>query len=232
MLTLLLLIILSADVEKTLSQNQPQLQSAGRVQPSAGEGAGGAGGGAVVSSASSAALTNSLPSFLADFSGFRFGFGSRNLRVLVADSDQQHRRALYRLIGSRLGHMVTEAVDGMDAIRKIEKSAQDQTDFDAVFVAHSLPVTGGPAVIRAILATGFGKPIIGMLNRGEKEARALLTSGATMVIEKPFDSQEISSIIAGDVFQAPAKSFCLTLQTYKPENDFRTLFLTSIFSFP
>ena len=54
------------------------------------------------------------------------------------DDIASNRKVLNRLL-TRRGHIVVEAQDGLDAIRKFEQASEKGTPFDAIFMDFVMP---------------------------------------------------------------------------------------------
>ena len=104
--------------------------------------------------------------------------------ILVAEDNSAVRLA-YRLLLKSVGHVVTEAVDGTDAVRKLEAGR-----FDLVVTDHWMPGVDGFGVIAAakrlhpetpVLALTGGAVAIG----GQDPAERARAAGADVAMEKP-----------------------------------------------
>lgn len=107
------------------------------------------------------------------------------------------RHILETILG-RAGYQVTLAVDGLDALERVESEP-----FDLVITDLALPKASGLQVIKRVRKKGCC-PVIGMsahwqTSRLLEEAEAL---GCEAVLAKPFDQAQLKSLIERHVRKA------------------------------
>lgn len=111
-------------------------------------------------------------------------------RVLVVDDEHLMRR-MVRSILVKEGYSVTQAVDGDDALAKLEKSR-----FDIVITDINMPGSDGFQLLSAIRQANPEIGVIVMTGFGDSttpdRARQL---GADEYITKPFNAREIEVIV-------------------------------------
>lgn len=108
------------------------------------------------------------------------------MRILITDDDRSIRRALRDVIELE-GHQVEEAEDGLDALKKIEKTA-----FDVLFCDLKMPQMDGLALMQELQDKGNELQIIVMSGYGTIEtAVKALKLGAYDFIEKPLNLNRI-----------------------------------------
>ncbi|MEI8193671.1 MAG: sigma-54-dependent Fis family transcriptional regulator [Flavobacteriia bacterium] len=108
------------------------------------------------------------------------------MRILITDDDRSIRRALRDVIELE-GHQVEEAEDGLDALKKIEKTA-----FDVLFCDLKMPQMDGLALMQELQDKGNEVQIIVMSGHGTIEtAVKALKLGAYDFIEKPLNLNRI-----------------------------------------
>jgi len=108
------------------------------------------------------------------------------MRILITDDDRSIRRALRDVIELE-GHQVEEAEDGLDALKKIEKTA-----FDVLFCDLKMPKMDGLALMQELQDKGNEVQIIVMSGHGTIEtAVKALKLGAYDFIEKPLNLNRI-----------------------------------------
>ena len=108
------------------------------------------------------------------------------MRILITDDDRSIRRALRDVIELE-GHQVEEAEDGLDALKKIEKTA-----FDVLFCDLKMPQMDGLALMQELQNKGNEVQIIVMSGHGTIEtAVKALKLGAYDFIEKPLNLNRI-----------------------------------------
>src|SRR5689334_22290835 len=117
-------------------------------------------------------------------------------RVLVVD-DEPAIRALVAKIVERAGLTVDTAVDGADAIRKLDTNA-----YSVVVLDLMMPNVDGYALIEYLKTRGGPKPAIIVVSAGESAAlRQLDGSVVHSIVRKPFDID-----VLGDLITAAARA--------------------------
>ena len=119
------------------------------------------------------------------------------LRVLVVDDNDDIRTVLVQML-ERLGHGVTTAVDGLEAVERLAAE-----DFDLLLLDLSMPRMSGEDVLRWLqdrpeLAEGMRVVVVSAL-AGQRQDR-LEELGAHAVLPKPFRARQLRQLIAS---QAP-----------------------------
>jgi len=107
-------------------------------------------------------------------------------RCLVVD-DSRTLRAVLRRILEPLGFAVSEAEDGLDALRHCRREMPE-----VVFVDWNMPNMDGLAFVRALRSeTGGGRPVVIFCTSVDEIARIeeALAEGADEYIMKPFDRE-------------------------------------------
>ncbi|MBA3444627.1 MAG: response regulator [Gemmatimonadales bacterium] len=114
-------------------------------------------------------------------------------RILVVDDDPGIRRALHILL-SREGYRVTQARDGMEALRLWRDSGGD-----LVITDLHMPEKDGIEMIVELLSHTPGIRIIAMSGGGQTRRLDLLSNasmlGAVHTIEKPFTLNEMMTTV-------------------------------------
>lgn len=107
------------------------------------------------------------------------------LRILVIDDEPAMVGALAALVGS-VGHRVTSAYDGHEAVRRF-----DAEQPDLVIVDLAMPGLDGLAVCSALRQRG-STPIIVLSGEGQETAKVeALDAGADDYVTKPFGKDEL-----------------------------------------
>ncbi len=116
-------------------------------------------------------------------------------RIMIVDDDPGIRRALHILL-SRAGYRVTQARDGMEALRLWRDSGGD-----LVITDLHMPEKNGIEMIIELLAHTPGLRIIAMSGGGQTRRLDLLGDavllGAVKTIEKPFTLAEMMDVVRG-----------------------------------
>lgn len=114
-------------------------------------------------------------------------------RILVVDDDPGIRRVLHILL-SRAGYRVTQARDGLEALRLW----RDQTS-DLVITDLHMPEKNGIETILELLTHSPGTRIIAMSGGGQTKRLDLLANatmlGAVLTIEKPFTLNDMMDLV-------------------------------------
>jgi CheY-like chemotaxis protein len=110
---------------------------------------------------------------------------SAQYKILVVDDEELVRNLIVTLL-SRSGHSSVTAVDGLDALERIESSK-----IDAVITDIKMPNMDGVALTVEILKRYPGLPILVMTAFDEEyTAGAAIAAGAREYIKKPFSPDE------------------------------------------
>ena len=114
-------------------------------------------------------------------------------RILVVDDDPGIRRVLHILL-SRAGYRVTQARDGLEALRLWRDQGSD-----LVITDLHMPEKNGIETILELLTQSPGTRIIAMSGGGQTKRLDLLGNttllGAVLTIEKPFTLSEMMSLV-------------------------------------
>lgn len=114
-------------------------------------------------------------------------------RILVVDDSATMRMLLSMTIRKALhGISVTEAVNGLDAVRKLTAG-----DFDMVLTDMNMPEMDGIRLIREIRGSGrLDIPIVIITTKGEETDRDFgISLGADGYITKPVDAYALKKEI-------------------------------------
>jgi CheY-like chemotaxis protein len=118
--------------------------------------------------------------------------GSRTLRILVAD-DQENTRALLCRIANSLGYSCDVCGDGRDCLTKFM-----QQPYDVVFLDLVMPGIDGEPVLRWLKSRYPRTHVVIMSVQDDEGAiRTMLARGATAYLVKPFTAQEVQSVMRG-----------------------------------
>lgn len=119
----------------------------------------------------------------------------RRLRILVADDSAASRR-LATVLLQGAGHQVTEAVNGLEALKIFTAGY-----FDLVLMDIEMPELSGIAATKAIRATepeGRCTPIYALTaHAGKTDEQACLKAGMTGYLTKPLNVEALLQIAAG-----------------------------------
>lgn len=109
--------------------------------------------------------------------------------MLVVD-DEAKVRAYLRRVLTKLGHEVSEAPDGAEALRLLDASA-----FDLVITDAYMAEMDGMELLARIQQRGLRVPVVMMSGGGYMKRGDVLTmgasSGAVATLEKPFTPEQL-----------------------------------------
>lgn len=117
---------------------------------------------------------------------------NRSYKLLVIDDSQEILTAIDKYLKQKK-YEVTTAADGLEGL-KLLKSAEG--GFDLVITDLVMPNVSGVGVI-AILKKEFpGIPVVAITGYGEQPEALALEANADLVLEKPFDLDDLEQAIA------------------------------------
>jgi len=132
-------------------------------------------------------------------------------KILVADDEQNLRRVLVTLL-RREGHDVLQATNGQEAIERL-------AEVDVVITDLRMPIADGMDVLRTAAKTQPHVPVIMITAYGSVgQAVEAIKAGAFDYIEKPFEQEQIRSIVDKAIAQAAANRTA-PRQTLYPAGD-------------
>jgi two-component system, OmpR family, KDP operon response regulator KdpE len=127
-----------------------------------------------------------------------------SLRILVIDDEPAMIGAVAALVGS-VGHRVSAAYDGHEALRRYDAEAPDLVILDL-----AMPGLDGVAVCREIRSRGT-TPIIILSGEGEEAAKVeALDAGADDYVTKPFGKDELLARIRAVTRRRPSAATITT----------------------
>ena len=111
-------------------------------------------------------------------------------RVLIVDDEPEVRQSVRRTV-EHMGHHVTEAADGVDAIQALDGAA-----FDLVVSDLRMPRADGFAVLRKAQEPSVRTPVV-ILTASTKVSDCVdaIRSGAFNFLVKPFHAEELKSVL-------------------------------------
>jgi two-component system cell cycle sensor histidine kinase/response regulator CckA len=117
---------------------------------------------------------------------------NRSYKLLVIDDSQEILTAIDKYLKQKKYEVAT-AADGLEGL-KLLKSAEG--GFDLVITDLVMPNVSGVGVI-AILKKEFpGIPVVAITGYGEQPEALALEANADLVLEKPFDLEDLEQSIA------------------------------------
>ena len=123
---------------------------------------------------------------------------SQRPRILVAEDSYEMRRLIATTLDAQ-GYDVVEARDGMELLDLIEASAIHGSDerYAAVVSDVRMPWLSGMDVMAILNAASWPTPMILITAFGDEETHAEGDElGAVAVLDKPFEMEELTTILA------------------------------------
>ena len=108
------------------------------------------------------------------------------MKALVVDDSSVMRRIHIKALAQAGIHEVDQAVDGKQALQKVE-----QNQYDLILMDWNLPNLSGVEAVKTIRSQGLDIPII-MISSNMKKTRIIeaLEAGATYYFIKPYKQDE------------------------------------------
>ena len=125
--------------------------------------------------------------------------GKRRLRVLVVEDDGQLRRLIVARLRAR-GYDVVEAEDGVDLLGWMGSTmwTPGETRLDAVVTDVNLPDMTALEVLAALRVRDSAIPIVLVTGVTDVEVhREAYALGASAILTKPFDLDELGTVLTG-----------------------------------
>lgn len=124
-------------------------------------------------------------------------FTLQGLRVLLAEDNELNREIASEMLET-LGVIVTQAVDGQEAVERFEESAQGS--FDAILMDMQMPRLDGCGAARAIRALDRADaktvPIIAVTaNAFSEDVAATAAAGMNAHVTKPIDYGQLEQLL-------------------------------------
>ena len=113
------------------------------------------------------------------------------LKILIIDDNQELLAALYQFLSEK-NYDVVSASDGLDGLKLLEAEKQG---FDLVITDIVMPNISGVAIIAIVKQKHPGIPVIAITGWGEHPETLAAEAQADLVLEKPFELNELDDII-------------------------------------
>ena len=113
-------------------------------------------------------------------------------KLLIIDDSQEILVALNKYLKKKSFDVVT-ATDGLEGI-KLLKTEQD--GFDLVITDLVMPYVSGVGVISILKKEFPGTPVVAITGWGEHPEALAIEANADLVLEKPFDLEELEQSIS------------------------------------
>ena len=116
-----------------------------------------------------------------------------HLRILLADDSQVNRKMTARLLES-MGHICTEAANGVEAIQRYSNAASNP--FDCIILDNHMPVMTGREASKQLRDLGYRGQIVGLTGDAmEIDVEEFIKSGANVVFTKPVDAKRLDVLL-------------------------------------
>lgn len=123
---------------------------------------------------------------------------SKQLKILLVD-DFEMIRSLLKQALKQLGYTdLSEAVDGVDALDKINKAHESGQPFDLIFLDWNMPKMTGIEVVQKCKSDDKHKNLPFIMITAEREQKSVVTAlkaGVSDYVIKPFSPRQLSSKI-------------------------------------
>ena len=113
------------------------------------------------------------------------------LKLLVIDDNRELLAAIYQFLSNKK-YDVVSASDGLDGLKLLE--AEEQR-FDLVITDIVMPNISGLAIISIVKKKFPDTPVIAITGWGEHPEMLALEAQADLVLEKPFELDELDDAI-------------------------------------
>ena len=120
----------------------------------------------------------------------------RDLRVLIADDDDDLREQIGSLLARR-GYQTWEATDGQEVIEWLSVSRDlGLAPPDVLVLDVRMPSRSGVSLLTDLRRAGWHLPVVLMTANVDQEVRdAAIVWGAAAVLEKPFSTDALETIL-------------------------------------
>ena len=115
----------------------------------------------------------------------------RPYKLLVIDDSQEILVALDKYLKKKKFDVVT-ATDGLEGIKLLKA---EQGGFDLVITDLVMPYVSGVGVISILKKEFPGTPVVAITGWGEHPEALAIEANADLVLEKPFDLEELEQSI-------------------------------------
>jgi DNA-binding response OmpR family regulator len=115
----------------------------------------------------------------------------KSLKLLIIDDNQELLAALYQFLSNKK-YDVVSASDGLDGLKLLEAEEQG---FDLIITDLVMANISGLAIISIVKKKSPGTPVIAITGWGEHPEMLALEAQADLVLEKPFELDELDDAI-------------------------------------
>ena len=121
--------------------------------------------------------------------------GLRGLRVLMVEDNAVNMLIAVAML-ERWGVVVTQVVDGLQAVNAVQRAATQGQAFDAVLMDVQMPVMSGHEATRELRRLGQRLPVIALTAAAlVTEREAAMASGMDDFLTKPIDAEKLQTTL-------------------------------------
>jgi signal transduction histidine kinase/CheY-like chemotaxis protein len=118
-----------------------------------------------------------------------------SLHILICDDDSLTRKLMGKIM-KKLGHTFDTAVDGNDAVLKVQQAKSTDLFYDILFMDNQMPNLSGKEAILEMRRIGFTVPIVTITGDAQiQDQEELIRAGSNYVMTKPCTMDKIQKII-------------------------------------
>lgn len=130
---------------------------------------------------------------------------SRN--VFVAEDDPELRKLIVQTLEAS-GFTVRAAADGRELLARLTAASRGEGELpDVIVMDVRMPRTSGLEVLRALRFAGWGQPVVLVTAFADDSLRErAIGLGASIVLDKPFDADDLVSMVDLLLLLAPDES--------------------------
>jgi CheY-like chemotaxis protein/HPt (histidine-containing phosphotransfer) domain-containing protein len=124
------------------------------------------------------------------------------IKILLAE-DNPVNQMITKKIVEKLGTQVDVAVNGREAVEKVQ-----QSEYDMVLMDVNMPVMNGIEASRQIRSLGFSMPIVALTADSDNFTHDLKECGMTDLVSKPINISKIETIINTKIIRLEKSQPC------------------------
>ena len=120
----------------------------------------------------------------------------KSCQILLVDDNLINRQIGQKIL-EKIGHQVTLAEDGQQAIETLQQASMTNRPFDLILMDCQMPIMDGFEATKVIRALHYTLPIVALTaNTSQEDKELAFESGMNDFLSKPFKIDEIQSMIS------------------------------------